>query len=97
MAGMFNSNVSDQWIFLVGASTAGDANDNHYVDDVEVSYWTRKRVPMPPYQLTYMGATPSSVTISWYPHEDDGGSPVRRYRVRGYSVNATCSADERSP
>ena len=52
---------------------------------------------MPPYLLTYVGATPSSVTIRWEPNEDDGGSPIRFYRVKGYSINATCSADERSP
>lgn len=97
MPGIFASNTTDDWLFLIGASSQDGSIDNHFIDDVEISYWTQKKVPYPPKALTQTSATSSSVTIGWTPHEDDGGAPVRWYRIQGESVNQTCSADERSP
>jgi len=46
MPGIFEADTDDDWVFLIGASTQDGAIDNQFLDDVEISYWTQKRVQL---------------------------------------------------
>ena len=53
-----------------GASTKNGAIDNQFVDNVEVSFRTLKRVPQPPHALGLVSTTPDSLIVNWTAHEE---------------------------
>jgi Fibronectin type III domain len=76
-------NSTPAFTVFYGTTGVDVFGDNHAVD----ATLTLTRIPQPPSSPgtpTFSNVTPTTVTVSWTPSSDDGGSPITAYITRQY-------------